>query len=342
LAFLVSFAYYDDLTRTIIDATYDMIDWLVDSGAFSNYSARVKSVASGVIAERSVKLADYIKECKEFFDGRVWQYIMLDEIRDPKGTKKNLAMMRKAGLSPMPVFVEMMKEKDLDNLIEMTPWICVAGAVGGTAKYLSKRFRKVYHLSHERAKIHALGLGHRTELVLRSPIRSSDSTTWANGQRYGEIRTYDPMEKHWYSHRQLFIADNLDNGTLTLKDKKVLARMYGYGITPDMIHSRKKEFSVSYYSISSLVSLWESLNYFIDCDKYGKTYVFAISGCDALAAFIGCLLSNHTNGSFDYLTARDAALEASEDLKAKRYNVFVDKLRRGLGDVPVPRPEHRL
>lgn len=340
-SFLLSYAYFDDTVRHVIDFTSKHIDWLIDSGAFTNFRVRRQNAANNKDDAMPVTIEDYIDECKNFLDGRVWQYIALDVILNPEESMHNLDKMVSVGLKPMPVFVERMSNDTIKDLMKVNDRLCVAGAVTGTAKYLMQRFSTVYELSEREAKIHALGLGHRAPYVFRMPISSGDSTTWNNGSLYGSVKMWDDTKNKWFETRQILAYERYHKDELNERDYRILSRMHEYGIKPQWWFDNSGVYTTSFYSIASLVSIIENFKYIKVMDRRKKTYVMALGGVEHLCPIAAAILCERRYGRFDYTLVRELTLNLKDDLR-NNFTAWVAEIKDAFCNEKKPIPEHRL
>ena len=114
---LTSYAYlrdYDDnhVGEMLSDPRTEI---LLDSGAFTAFN-------SG----KEILLSDYMD-----FVGRwghkLFGYMALDKLQDPVQTDKNLEIMLKAGLTPIPIHVYGDSKERMDWLFEQSRWVACGG-----------------------------------------------------------------------------------------------------------------------------------------------------------------------------------------------------------------------
>lgn len=190
--FLVSHAYLSkDVNPTATDrslarfkelmqAMCHVTDIFLDCGAYTAYSRG-----------RVVDMNDYLGTCKDFIKHGVWNYIQLDRVRDKEQTKVNLKKMLDKGLKPVPVMTMDSPAEDAAKLIKVCDGrICVAGGVKTPDKWIWSRYQKVYKASGNKALIHGLAFLRFPDLF-QLPISSVDASTWANGQKYGQIKVFN-------------------------------------------------------------------------------------------------------------------------------------------------------
>lgn len=162
---------------------------LIDSGAYTNFTGDRRAWVKGERTRPRVTIDAYIDACKTWHD-LVWQYVALDEIREPAITWANLQKMLDAGLLPMPVWIETQTDFErVGEYMAITPYLCVAGAPRNNATYTHYMYQQVYKESGGKVKIHALGYT-RWPTTFQVPIHSCDSSTYASGSQFGWIPLY--------------------------------------------------------------------------------------------------------------------------------------------------------
>lgn len=161
---------------------------LIDSGAYSNYTKRIKALNGEKV--KPVTLEDYL-DAISWLDGKVWGYITLDVIRDREATTRNLNAIVEAGYTPIPVLTFEHAIQEVRDLVKINPWVCVAGGADSRNRNINVRFRRVYQAADGEVKIHGLGYGRYPE-ILGTPIKSADSSSWCGGGQYGAISRFLP------------------------------------------------------------------------------------------------------------------------------------------------------
>jgi hypothetical protein len=197
-------------SKRIFDiAMSNKLNIFLDSGAFS---AKSQGVPIDIY-----EYISFIESHKELLS----VYANLDVIGDPIASKKNLRIMQKAGLNPLPVFhFGENPDKYLKPLIEKYDYICIGGMVksGDLVTFLDRCFSK-YICDEDgfpKIKVHGFGLT-SVKMMLRYPWYSVDSTSWILTGRMGSI--YIPFWKkgQWiYDENTLKIA--VSNQSPTMKE----------------------------------------------------------------------------------------------------------------------------
>lgn len=140
-----------------------LLNLLVDSGAFTAYTTG-----------RPIPIEEYISWCKNIYADTAWQYIALDAVANPAGTRSNLNKMLAEGLKPMPVQVMNEDLVKVKELVEINPFICVAGGVTQPIPFMQARYKKLFELTEGKARIHGLGFVKLPEMW-QVPLFSVDS-----------------------------------------------------------------------------------------------------------------------------------------------------------------------
>ena len=174
---LSSYAYLGGarVDRIELLTTHPKIDVMLDSGAFTAYT-------SG----KPINLDTYIKFCHEW-EGKLWGYVNLDVIKNPKATYENFLEMRKQGLNPIPVCTTGSKEKQVKQMAEMAGLIMFGGIKGtsiGTKEAIKLRTSWV-----GKTPVHWLGYADEPMMRAFKPY-SVDVTTWQQAMRFGRVNVY--------------------------------------------------------------------------------------------------------------------------------------------------------
>ncbi len=176
LRLLVSFAHMgkDPL------ASYEGLkgqDVIIDSGAFTAHRTG-----------REIELGRYI----EFIKGaklKPWTYFNLDVIGDAKASRKNYALMLKAGVNPIPVVTVGDGPQDFKEYAKTAE----RGAIGGLVRAANKHARVAEIMEVvEGTKVHWLGYAN-LDMIKRYRPNSVDVTTWANPSIYKVTAVISPV-----------------------------------------------------------------------------------------------------------------------------------------------------
>lgn len=154
----------------------DTLELLIDSGAFTAWK-------SG----KEIKLNDYCAFL-DAFPFEPFRYITLDVIGKPRETEENLDKMIQRGYKPVPVLTPGESKDKIEDYYKISDLIAAGGLTSKYGRdallYITDLVKKVGD-----RKIHLLGY---TSMPLIKKLRpySCDSTTWANGAKYGELSIY--------------------------------------------------------------------------------------------------------------------------------------------------------
>lgn len=185
---------------------YPNCNVILDSGAFSRMN--------GVVDFTLEDYINFLHRSKDYF----YRYITLDYPLKPNvsqeeiefsfvETQKNLEILEKEGLTPIPVYQRMWKRLDrLESYLEKYDYICIAGAGGffstkDVQEEIEIYFNDVFELNSKyNKKLHGLAQT-KLEVLKRFPFYSVDSTSWKMTSAMGNVITFknlfDKMESVW-------------------------------------------------------------------------------------------------------------------------------------------------
>lgn len=163
---------------------------MLDCGAHTlfNIAHGSKDEDSG----KSINLDSYCDFVKDYGD-KIDHYVAFDVIGDPAGTARNLDIMLDRGLRPVPIHVLGDGQDRMDELFEISDYV----ALGGMLRGRDYRLPRTHTYSYVKQKmqwaagraVHWFGFT-RQELVPTYCPHSVDSSTWVQGQQYGQFRVY--------------------------------------------------------------------------------------------------------------------------------------------------------
>lgn len=184
---LESFWYKDRFSR---DLEEESIKIFLDSGAVTWYNECVKK---GVEVDDKMKrefLDNYIAFVHKY-KSKLYGYVNLDVIYDPKRSQENQEYMELNGLNPLPVFHFGEDMKWFIRMIERYDYVGVGGAVSGavTQKAQQRMTDELFELVYKRGdKVRIHGFGRTNwNAICQFPWYSVDSTTWLQQAAYGGI-----------------------------------------------------------------------------------------------------------------------------------------------------------
>lgn len=280
---------------------------LIDSGAYSEWNRKAKGLPAEITVE------SYAEACHRYFAGRVWHYMTLDMMRDPKGSDRNLDYLIESGLKPMPVFVDGYKWTKAAELIERVgdPRICVAGgARGERLDYVAYRYQQVEIATGGKAKQHGLGFT-RWPQMFQLPLASVDSSSWIRGQRFGVLCTYDRREgmRVVLQLRTKQIA-GADSGAGHPEAAK-LAGMHR--VPASMMRDRESMFGT--LGPCNFISMNAYIDLMLHAEDLGVHYFFVCVDPRDSQRLTSIAETRDEHGRFDYMAAREASEAKHASLK---------------------------
>lgn len=163
-------------------------DILLDSGAFSAWTRNAR-----------IDIEEYVEFIKRH-GRRFTIYANLDVIGDFAASMRNQRRMEALGVSPVPVFHMSAPQESyasLDALCAEYDYIALGGLAGKNFSapqkiaHLDKCWQLIgahFRRGHQ-VKVHGFGVTQMAFLE-RYPFYSVDSTTWINGEKYGEVQQF--------------------------------------------------------------------------------------------------------------------------------------------------------
>jgi hypothetical protein len=160
-----------------------------DSGA---YSAKTQGIDIDV-----GEYGEWLLRWQDLFDVYANLDVIGDASRSAAQSMKNQRILENMGLDPLPVFHAGEPWEALDVLVAGYPYIALGGLVGrGPKAIMPWLVRCFQRCASTGAAVHGFGLTNMT-LSRTLPFYSLDSTTWNNGQRYGEIQLWDAQRRRF-------------------------------------------------------------------------------------------------------------------------------------------------
>lgn len=172
------------------------VDVMLDSGAFT-----AKNLGQEITLEAYCKFLD------EWGD-KVFAYLLLDKVGDPKATDTNLREMLRQGYRPLPVHVLGDDQRRMDQLFELSDYVALAGLKRPGKGHCPKEYIKVKMKWAAGRKVHWLGYVKRNAFGYRP--YSIDSSSWTYAQRYGWTTIYlggGEWRKARYHERRMLLKD---------------------------------------------------------------------------------------------------------------------------------------
>lgn len=318
ISWLISYMYMRDNAKltAFVEAVSDLVYFLIDSGAYTNNTNRLKRALGKPIAYSDVELDDYITYCKEHLHGKVWNYIALDVLRNAEATAVNLKGMLDAGLTPMPVMVEGSTFDQVSELMKFNRYICVAGAVQANKNYAMMRYRQAYEASEGKALLHGLGYG-RWPGMFQVPLFSADSSTISTGAQFGYLSAY---ESHT-GFRQTRLAWIVEGKPV--RPDVWLYAANNYRVTVEELLDIENHKGAK--SIPTLSRVLAYLTFMGDVEAHGKRYFAAISNA-TWAHTILSVISSLTEDGMDYWHAV-SEFDILNQLWKKKFDTYLVRAR---------------
>lgn len=177
-------------------------NFLLDSGAYSAFTQK-----------KPVDIKSYIKFIKKNMH-QITTYANLDSIWDAKQTRENQKLMEESGLNPLPTYHEWSDIYWFEKYVSEYEYVWLWGMVWTWQwKKSLKNFLDYcfYYIKKNwlKTKIHWRGMT-TTELVLRYPFFSIDSTSRLSSIRYNNYKVFENGKMRWFSatdYRKRFWID---------------------------------------------------------------------------------------------------------------------------------------
>lgn len=253
---LVAYPYLNAPMLEALQSCGPQLRFLLDSGAFTAWKTG-----------KPIQLDDYCR----FLDTlpiKPWRYFLLDVIGDPEATLRNYETMLRRGYTPVPIFTRGEDPSVLEDFYKTSDVVGIGGLVGtrgnkGFVRGIMKRIGA--------RKVHWLGFANLDFLRVYRPYMC-DSTAWANGERYGEIRLYMGRGRFKPVNRQ-HCAKKLDSA--------VLQRIRDLGVDPYSLAS-EQGWRGAHAPIRTL-NARNGVALTVDVERHLGTRMFlAVSGPDAM------------------------------------------------------------
>lgn len=192
LCVLVSYFYLrgDDTLSAICRALAPYVDFMWDSGAFTDHFQHRKALATRTPYER-ITVEAYCGWLDEWAS-RAWGYVQLDVLTNEQASRHNLEHMVRRGYRPMPVVTVREDPGRAGEWITISGKICVAGIGKDPLPFPQQRFWRTWNAIRGQGLIHALGFT-RYPAMLQLPLHCGDSSSWLSGGRFGTVVVFDPQ-----------------------------------------------------------------------------------------------------------------------------------------------------
>jgi hypothetical protein len=204
---LVSYPYCSRQVLDGIEAWGNGMRWLLDCGAYT-----------ALQAGKAVDLDSYIAFCHRV---KPWGYFSLDVIGDPDTTHANYAVMRDAGLKPIPILTIGEGPETVDRYYPDAEFVAIAGINGKDGTRSTLRVAQMIEALPDR-RLHLLGFTQPEQLIYFHPY-SCDSSSWMITNRFGRLAVYTGKGRYVVLQRKDFYSK---------PSAKLLGRIRAMGIDP--------------------------------------------------------------------------------------------------------------
>lgn len=177
LNILVAFPYFSKAVyENLLNRDPSTFRLIVDSGAFTAWNTG-----------KQINFDDYLKFLKTIPSSWDFKAVQLDVFGEPEQTYVNYHKMLDAGFNDiMPVFTRGDTLERLEEFYSHTDYIMFGGIVIGGE---NKNYVKWFCEQNKGRKVHWLGFVNMPFIKHYKPT-SVDSSTWNNGQRFGNLQYY--------------------------------------------------------------------------------------------------------------------------------------------------------
>lgn len=207
LNILVAYPYMKGSTINVLNDRQKDITFLLDSGAFTAWK-------SG----KPISIDEYCR----FIDSlpfKPWRYFTLDVIGDAHKSFENYELMRKRGLTPIPIFTRGEDLSMLDEYYKTSDVVAIGGLVGTPG---NKGFVKGIMSKVDGRKVHWLGFNAK-EFIHHYKPYTCDSSSWSSAVRFASCKLY-VKNGEWIQVDKMDFAKRPSD--------KILQTITEYGINP--------------------------------------------------------------------------------------------------------------
>jgi hypothetical protein len=271
---------------------------LLDCGAYSDFAKWQKALAEGKKYEKT-DLGEYIEYLDEF--GHLfWRYIQLDVIGDTEKSAKNLKIMLKNGLKPMPVLLIGEKVEKMREISEISDWVCIAGGVTASDDWIRARLRDAWKAGDGKAHLHCLGFGRWPDILLIEYLQGGDSVTAFTGAIFGYMSYYSKSSGIVQIQRRAIFKKTVS------AQLRMLGKLGSYGITLKML--KDPEMYKKMYGIPSMTMTNTFLNFAQHCHERKKNYFITCASIAHVLQLAGTI-AGYDEGRWHYPTARKSYMD---------------------------------
>jgi len=194
-------------------------DLFADSGAYSAHTMGVE-----------IDVTEYVAWLNRW-NGLFTTVANLDVIGDHAASMRNLRALEECGINALPVFHTTTSDFEVfEDLCERYDYVGVGGMVGYQPKTIFPWLVRVHKIARKHdTRLH--GFGQTSQRPLDDlPWYTVDSTSWASGYRYGNVRLFHP-------HQGKRVAMSLGDRKQWLKSASVVRE---YGFDPQDFYDRSR------------------------------------------------------------------------------------------------------
>jgi|WetSurMetagenome_2_1015567.scaffolds.fasta_scaffold49561_4 hypothetical protein len=272
LNILIAYPYLKKEELLFLKKNSKHINILIDSGAFTAWKQGLKITTD--------EYADFI----ESLPFTPWGYFTLDKIGDPEGSYINYKELKKRKLNPIPIFTRGEKLEMLEQYYKESDFIAIGGLVGtkGNRGFVNGIMKEI-----KNRKVHWLGFTSQDFLLNYKPY-SCDSSGWASGLLYGQLKLYDSAGKHHIINRSVL-------------QKKISPRISWliqniYNANPERLKNKDEWVNKMGKSLLRELTFKSSVRYQLDITKKtGINYFLAIANVGDLNSTLDAYLSIKDN-----------------------------------------------
>lgn len=293
---LFSYAYIRDSARAgmLWRSLAPHVQLLIDSGAFTDYHATRKALAAGV-KHSPITIKEYISACRNFDAAKIDGYIQLDKLMDEAQSRKNLAIMRDAGLDPIPVITIKEPPEAAVELAGKTDRLCVAG--GGLSKHGQVgRYNMVARAAIKAGRpllLHGLGFADWRHFF-HARLYSGDISTYVNGSKFGRHGYFDQVKGLVTTGPETASRFNASKDPVYQRFRTYFMRC---GFDRDVL--ARKDTYTGQRTPAVMTTVHAYLLYQAFCEKKGRQLYFAINDGVWTAMIAAVRSDSRPDGTFD-------------------------------------------
>ncbi len=323
---LVSWAYLK------LKREYKTLDWicnnpnfdvLVDSGAFTFHKEK-----------RSVELEEYLEFLDEWGD-KIWGYIALDVIGNPRKTRQNLETMWEKGYSPIPVHVFGADEKWMNYLYEHSPLICIASMpidwhgtkTNWRLSDITRSYIKMVSSWSAGRPVHWLGYSDEGMIQTFRPY-SCDCVTWKEATMYGIVNIYRGngrfVSLRAGEHRKGQMNRSEFSKTFREHEKELVKLLARFGISADEFLDIDNWNTTTIKSPAFVISVYSWIQYIKEIEeRFGTRFFLVMNSAGPESSLVSMIVGRCGGKAYPLLCNPDGS-----DLFVKPLSRITPRKRR--------------